>query len=396
MVNSSTRYESMKPAFKHSSLRLAVPDFNSPLTDLIIDLDHLRKKQLDGTTSPDIFFQLKRIFHTLESVCSARIEGNNTTITEYIETKLSEERPQNKDIQEILNMEQAMAFIDEHIKDVLFDRAFASELHKQVVDQLLPPPDGEGDRTPGVYRTVPVSIARSNHKPPEPTQVTSYMDELFAFISNEDAPKFDLLKIAIAHHRFMWIHPFSNGNGRAGRLFTYAMLVKQGFHVDVGRILNPTAVFCNNRQNYYKFLSLADSGKDDDMLRWCEYVLAGLKEEIEKIDRLLDYKYLRSEILIPAISHSHERKLITDAEFKILKKAIDKQVIQAADIKDFFEGKASSEISRNIGRLRDKKMLMPIEEGARRYVIRFDNSFLLRGIIKMLAEKSFIAIKEGN
>lgn len=381
---------------KPTSLRLAVPDFNSPLTDLIIDLDHLRKKQLGGTTNPAIFFQLKRIFHTLESVCSARIEGNNTTITEYIETKLSEKTPQNKDIQEILNMEHAMAFIDEHIKDVFFNRAFVSELHKQVVDQLLPPPDGEGDKTPGAYRTVAVKIGRSNHKPPEPIQVTDYMDELFAFISHEDAPKFDLLKIAIAHHRFMWIHPFSNGNGRTGRLFTYAMLVKQGFHVDVGRILNPTAVFCNNRQNYYHFLSLADSGNDDDILRWCEYVLAGLKEEIEKIDRLLDYKYLRSEILLPAISHSHERKLITDVETKILKKAVDKQVIQSSDIKEFFIGKASSEISRNIGRLRDKKMLMPMEEGARRYVIRFDNSFLLRGIIKMLGEKNFIALKEGD
>ncbi len=386
----------MRPSFKHSSLRLAVPDFNSPLTDLIIELDYLRKKQLGGTTTPAVFFQLKQIFHTLESIYSARIEGNNTTIAEYIETKLSEEIPPNKNIQEILNMEQAMAFIDEHIKDVFFNRAFVSELHKKVVDQLHPSPDGEGDKTPGVYRTVAVNIARSNHKPPEPIQVTNYMDELFSFISHDDAPKFDLLKIAIAHHRFMWIHPFSNGNGRTGRLFTYAMLVKLGFHVDVGRILNPTAIFCNNRQKYYQFLSLADSGKDDDILRWCEYVLAGLKDEIEKIDRLLDYKYLRSEILLPAISHSHERKLITDVETKILKKAVDKQVIQSSDIKEFFIGKASSEISRNISRLRDKKMLMPIEEGTRKYVIRFDNSSLLRGIIKMLGEKSFIAIKEGD
>lgn len=384
----------MKPVFKHCPLRLAVPDFNSPLTDLIIELDYLRKKQLGGTTHPAVFFQLKRIFHTLESVCSARIEGNNTTITEYIETKLLEGPPPNKDIQEILNMEQAMAFIDDHIRDVLFNRIFVSELHKKVVHQLLAPPDGEGDRTPGVYRTVAVSIGRSSHTPPEPTQVNEYMEELFAFINNEDAPKYDLLKIAIAHHRFMWIHPFSNGNGRAGRLFTYAMLVKQGFHVDVGRILNPTAVFCNNRQNYYNFLSLADSGKDEDILSWCGYVLAGLREEIEKIDRLLDYKYLRSEILIPAISHSHERKLITDVETKILKKAVEKQVIQSSDIKEFFAGKASSEISRNISRLKDKKMLMPVEEGARRYVIRFDNSFLLRGIIKMLGDKRFITIND--
>jgi hypothetical protein len=37
-------------------------------------------------------------------------------------------------------------------------------------------------------------------------------------------------------------------NGRTVRLFTYAMLVKTGFNVNVGRIINPTAVFCSYRK----------------------------------------------------------------------------------------------------------------------------------------------------
>ena len=40
---------------------------------------------------------------------------------------------------------------------------------------------------------------------------------------------FDLIKVAIAHHRFVWIHPFGNGNGRVVRLLTYALLIKYGF-----------------------------------------------------------------------------------------------------------------------------------------------------------------------
>ncbi len=39
---------------------------------------------MGGSTHPKIFFQLKRIFHTLKSIGSARIEGNNTTITDFI------------------------------------------------------------------------------------------------------------------------------------------------------------------------------------------------------------------------------------------------------------------------------------------------------------------------
>jgi len=65
-------------------LQLVEPSFDSPLTDLIIELDYLRKKSLEGSTHPQVFFQLKHIFHTLESIGSARIEGNNTTIAEYI------------------------------------------------------------------------------------------------------------------------------------------------------------------------------------------------------------------------------------------------------------------------------------------------------------------------
>src|SRR3990172_10338247 len=103
----------MKPTFKHYDLALVAPDFNSPLTGLIIELDHLRRKQLSGSTPTQIFFQLKHIFHTLESIGSARIEGNNTTIAEYIETKLSGKHSSDASIIEIQNMEKAMAFIDD-------------------------------------------------------------------------------------------------------------------------------------------------------------------------------------------------------------------------------------------------------------------------------------------
>ena len=79
------------------------------------------------------------------------------------------------------------------------------------------------------------------------------------------------------------------------------MLVKQGFNVNLGRIVNPTAIFCNDRDLYYKYLSKADTGSKNGIIEWSEYVLSGLKTEIEKIDKLLDYKYLSKNILSKAI-----------------------------------------------------------------------------------------------
>lgn len=387
----------MQRVFQHYKLNLIEPAFNSQLTDLIIDLDYLRKKQLYGSTHPAIFFQLKHIFHTLESIGSARIEGNRTTIAEFIETKISSTQNSDQGIIEIQNMEEALKFIDENVKETKIDRAFISELHKKIVKDLFLPPNGEGDVTPGEYRNTNVSITHSSHVPPDYLFVNDLMEELYGFINSTDPSKYDLLKVALAHHRFVWIHPFRNGNGRAVRLFTYALLVKYGFNIGVGgRIINPTAIFCSDRDKYYDNLAKADSGSGSDLLDWCEYVLSGLKTEIEKVDNLLNYEYLRDKILLPAINYSFERKFINDKEWKILKKTIDSssQEFKASDLKSVFPTKISAAISREINDLKKKNMILPVEENARRYVIRFNNNYLLRGIIKALGENGFLPTNE--
>ena len=220
------------------------------------------------------------------------------------------------------------------------------------------------------------------------------MEELFRWIEKPGESKYDLLKTALAHHRFVWIHPFTNGNGRTVRLFTYAMLVKQGFQVDIGRIINPTAVFCADRNAYYDNLAKADKGTDDGILLWCEYVLSGLRLEIEKVDHLLDYEYLKTAILLPAIYISEERQLITGTEAKILRKVAEKQVAMAGDFKSVLTVKYQSDISRIIARLKEKKMLSPLQEGKRKYLLRFDNNYLLRGVIQALDEKGFLPIQK--
>lgn len=379
--------------FIHQTLKLVEPSFDSSLIDLIIDLDHLRRKELSGSKHPQVFFQLKHIFHMLESIYSARIEGNNTTIAEYMETKIEEEENLSDAIKEIQNIEKAMDMIEEWcITDYPLNKMFISEIHKKIVENLSP--KAEGDHTPGEYRKQNVRIARSLHLPPDYLKIDEYMNELFDFINNKDNPKYDLLKVAIAHHRFVWIHPFTNGNGRTVRLFTYALLVKLGFNVEKGRLLNPTAIFFSDRDKYYNKLACADKGTEEGTLEWCEYVLKGLKDEIEKIDLLADYEYLSKEVLRPAIQYSLEQEHITETESKILRTAIAKQIIQASDLNHIFSGKLGSEISRQIKRLIDKKMLMAEKEKGQKYFIRFGNNYLLRGIIKALSGRGFLPVKD--
>jgi Fic family protein len=378
--------------FKHFDLRLVHPLFDSGLTSLIMDLDHLRKKVLGGTTPLHIFFQIKNIFHIIESIGSARIEGNHTTLVEYIDSKIAPSSlTETEPIIEIRNMESALDFIDKNIDHASINRIFLSELHKQVVGGLT----AEGSKNPGEYRQKEVKIAGAKHLPPDYMQVNSYMEELFDFINHDDPSQFDLLKTAIAHHRFAWIHPFDNGNGRTVRLLTYAMLVKQGFKVHMGRIINPTAVFCSDRDKYYKNLARADIGDDEGILNWCEYVLAGLKTEVDKIDRLTDYNYLLEKILKPTITFSLERKHITDIEAKILNVAIEKKEgFKNADLNKVFPRRIPSDISRLIRSLKENRMLSALPNSKRKYTINFDNNYLLRGVLFALDNEGFLPVHE--
>lgn len=380
-------------------LKLLKPDFDDPLTDLIIELDHLRKRRLYGTTPPYLFFQLKSVFHLLESLGSARIENNHTTLAEVLESR-DEPATGNESLREIENIESAMRFLEETLSPpagtaVPLSLGLVRELHRRTVDQLSP--NREGDDTPGAFRTVPVRIAGANHVPPEAGDVPSLMTELVGFLNQDIPERYDLIRIAIAHHRFAWIHPFKNGNGRTVRLFTYAMLIKSGFNVggkhQEGRLLNPTAIFCSDRQRYYDLLSLADQGSDHNLLVWCQYVLSGLKTEIDKLDRLLDYPYLKTEILAPAIQALAAKKDISPHESKILHKVLDQYPLQNQDARTVLPNLGQVQVSRILAGLRERHLLATEEPGGRKYYLGISRGHLLREVMRQLDAKGFLPLK---
>ena len=116
---------------------------------------------------------------------------------------------------------------------------------------------------------------------------------------------------------------------------------------------------------------------------------SGSKNEIEKIDHLLDYNYLSEHILLPTIRYSRERKFINEVEAKILAACVGEQVLSAGQLKAVFPKKKPSEISRQIRRLIEKKMLQPTGKNKRKYVLRFGNNYLLRGVVEQLKGLGF-------
>lgn len=375
--------------------KISIPDpsWGSDLANIILDLEKLRTKRLSGNVPPYIFFQLKEIFHILETLGSARIEGNNTTLSEYVEKIIEQDNQHDESNDEIVNLEKAISFIEDNTDETTpINRAYISEIHKILTKDLTPPPNGEGSRYPGELRNHTVSIKSSGHTPPEPLVLNDYFMKFTDFINFPHKEQYQLLKVAIAHHRFEFIHPFDNGNGRMGRLLNYAFLIKLGFQVKQGRIINPSSVFYTDRDKYYDMLSKTDSLSDNDILDWCEYFLLGLKNEIEKIDSLLDKSYVKSKILLPTIKSALEREHITGQEFKILEHLINNDDMSMKSEELSFLGiDDSKKKSRIMAKLKDKKMIMPTTPNGRIYTLRFINNYLLRAIMKILDENGFVS-----
>ena len=376
-------------AFHHFDLALLNPAFDSPLVDVLTELEHLRRLQLAGTTPAPVFFQLKHVFHMLESLGSARIEGNHTTLADYVESSLEGGATMGDQLSEIANIEEAMAYIESTMEPgAAVSEHFIRELHAMAVRNLV----REGDATPRAYRLGPVQIAQSEHLPPDGVLVGDYMQELVAFINRGDAPKYDLIKVALAHHRFGWVHPFGNGNGRVVRLLTYALLIKYGFNVKTGgRVLNPTAVFCSDRDQYYAMLACADGGTPGNLERWCAYVLEGVLTELKKVDQLTHYDYLKNKVLVPALSFARSRALITGLEEAVLLAAVKHGVAKAANLSVAMPGMNTTQRTYQIKKLVERKMLQPIAPNARQYTLGFDNNYLMRGVIHALSQEGFIS-----
>ena len=94
------------------------------------------------------------------------------------------------------------------------------------------------------------------------------MEELVRFFSEKYNPsRYDrihqVLAMAASHHRFLWIHPFIDGNGRIARLLIEAFLMRCG--LDSNGLWSPVRGLSRSHDNYKRLLSLADMSRQGDL-----------------------------------------------------------------------------------------------------------------------------------
>ena len=99
-----------------------------------------------------------------------------------------------------------------------------------------------------------------------------------------------MIKVALAHYQFETIHPFSDGNGRMGRILISLMLSKGGWMTEP--LLYLSGYFAAHDREY-KDLMLRVS-QTGDWLTWVKFFLRGIstqaKDGVERARQLHELK----------------------------------------------------------------------------------------------------------
>lgn len=197
---------------------------------------------------------------------SLAIEGNTLT-TDQI-TAILDGKPviaPVNEVQEIRNAIKAYELLDVLNPDRLEDLLKAHLIMETgLIDEA------------GRFRSGGVGVASGEeiiHYAPPAERVPLLMKELFDWLNNtEEHP---LIKSCIFHYEFEFIHPFSDGNGRTGRLWQTLILANWR---PVFKNLPIENIVYKYRKEYYR--AIAISGGEDGCTPFIEFVLGVIDETL--------------------------------------------------------------------------------------------------------------------
>ncbi len=204
-----------------------------------------------------------------EAISSMYIEGTQTTINKAFEDDILPAKKPNKESIELKNHTKALVFGAEYLMGEKFSHSFIKRLHEILMQDIISPKYAD---TLGLYKKEDNKIVNSFgttvFTPPPFEQTERYMGELIEFMNSATDNINPLIKVAIIHAQFESIHPFSDGNGRVGRLLISLYLYK-------AKVINfpffyISEAISQDKAVYYNQLT---SSRSDNYDEWIKYFL---------------------------------------------------------------------------------------------------------------------------
>lgn len=124
-----------------------------------------------------------------------------------------------------------------------------------------------------------LSPADASFVPPPEDRLPGLLDDLVTFINLDDLPA--VVQAAVAHAQFETIHPFGDGNGRAGRCLIHAVFRRRGLAPSV--VPPVSVVLATNARRYIAGLTDYREGRVDD---WIGFFGDSLTTAVEATHRL--------------------------------------------------------------------------------------------------------------
>jgi Fic family protein len=233
---------------------------------LRVQINELRDR-LGGLPSP---VEAEGIWHGIwlqEAHHSTAIEGN-TLVLKQVEQLLAEGRAVgNRELREYLEVQgyaDAASWVyvqaiegGDFAAGVLLSLTELRHIHRMALTavwDVAPHTDATEAERPGSFRRHDLQPFASGMQPPPwtdvPPQIADWISDAQAL--RRERPHVEPETLARLHARFEQIHPFLDGNGRAGRLVLNLLLVRLGYP--------PAIIYKRDRTRYLEALRHADGG----------------------------------------------------------------------------------------------------------------------------------------
>jgi len=218
--------------------------------------------------------------------------------------------------------------------------------------------------SPMAIRRLPGTILASRKKvmytPPVGEAVIRRLLANWESYLHEDGGPDPLIRMAVAHYQFEAIHPFTDGNGRTGRILNSLYLVEAGLLEQP--ILYLSRYILANRAGYYRLLNAVTS--DDAWEPWVIYMLEGVAEvaawtacKVREIHALVEFTERQIARKCPALPRDEMMRSIFEQPYCRIRHLVDAGVAKRETASIYLAQLVKAGVLKEIKEGRDKLFL---------------------------------------